>query len=146
MAEIKVYKMYATGTVSADAAATIDVQEDGEICSILLDTSIQSGDNLSDGVASEVSFASVSGFGTNDTRASLIGARVYQAFLTSGGGPIQKTTFITFAPNGIPVAAGERLYMHVLQSGTFTWFSTAWVYFCLPRALSLRGRVGRRVR
>jgi len=146
MPEIKVYKMYATGTVSADAAATIDIQEDGEVCSILLDSAIQQGDALSDGIAAEISFASVSGFGTNDTRASLVGLRSYQAFLTTGGAPINKNTFITFAPNGIPVAAGERLYLHVLQSGTFTWFATGWIYFCLPRGLSLRGRVGRRVR
>jgi len=147
MPEIKIYKLYATVTATADAAASYDVQEDGEICSILLDQNINSADALNDGIDTEVSFSSVSGFTSNDTRASLIGKRSHQHFLTSGGGPVGGSSFITFAPFGIPVSAGERLYLHILLTGTaLTAYVNAWLYHCLGRSASPRGRVGRRVR
>ena len=146
MAEIKVYKMFNATAVGGDAVASYDVQEDGDICSILLDISVTGADALNDGVRSELSFSSVSGFLSNDTRASLIGAAAYQGFLTSGGGQVGKNTFITFAPFGIPVAAGERLYLHTAVTGTITLAVSVWVYHCLGRPGGPRARVGRRVR
>lgn len=146
MAEIKVYKLYMTQTSSGDAGASLDIQEDGEICAILLDVTVTGADALNDGATVELSLSSVSGFGTNDTRASLIGLSITQGFLTSGGGPASKNAFITFAPHGIPVAAGERIYLHGQVAGTATSFVRAWVYYCVRERMSSRAFVGRRVR
>jgi len=143
--QVKVYKMYAQAMTSTDAAASYDVQEDGEICSVLLDIIGTADDALNDGGGSEVSFASVSGFSTNDTRASIVGGRQNQGFLTSGGGPVGKSVFITFAPYGIPVAAGERLYLHIIVTGTSTITCSAWVYHCITGG-PLRASVSRRGR
>jgi len=147
MAEVKIYKLYGTGTASANAIATLDIQEDGEICSVLMDLGVNGANALDEGAQCELSFSSIGAMTTNDTRASLLGLTWYQEFLTSGGGPSGRNVFITFAPHGIPVAAGERLYLHLLVAGTLTAVTvSAWVYFCLGRAMSPRGRVGRRVR
>jgi len=146
MPEIKIYKLHAIVATSLDAAATYDVQEDSEICSVLLDVSVDGADALNDGGKVEISFSSVSGFLANDTRASIIGSVARQGFLTTGGGQVSKNTFITFAPFGIPVAAGERLYLHTLVHGTCNVTISAWVYHCLGRTPSPRARVGRRVR
>ena len=101
--------------------------------------------SLADGARVELSFASVSGFVANDTRASMFGLALQQAFLTSGGGPMHANGFITFAPNGIPVAAGERIYMHGSVNGAPTAVvCSLWVYHCLDRGGSPRARAVRR--
>jgi len=144
MAEIKVYKMFNNVTATA---ASVDIQEDGEICAVLLENNAIGADALGDGIQSELSFSSVSGFTSNDTRASVIGALTTQQFLTSGGGPVNKSVFITFAPHGIPVAAGERLFLHILVSAAPTSIqASCWIYFCVGGSQTKRARVGRRTR
>jgi hypothetical protein len=146
MAQIKVYKLYGTWTANTEAIASYDVQEDGEICSMYGHLIITGADALNDAAALELSFASVSGFIANDTRASVFGMRTTQGFLTTGGGPCQQNGFVTFAPNGIPVSAGERMYLHGIVGGTIVAIASLWVYHCLSRGDSPRAAVGRRVR
>lgn len=128
MADLMVYKMFATATASTDAAATLDIVFDGVIEGLVLDTVMQNADALNDAVGAELSFASVSGFVTNDTRASIIGSRIAQGFLTSGGGPTGKVTNVAFGPDGIPVSAGERMYLHLLLVGAGTLIASVWLY------------------
>ena len=147
MPDIKVYKMFGSGSASANAVATYDTQEDGEICSILMDGYCTGADALNDGFSWEVSFSSVQAIATNDTRAALMGISSAQNFLTTGGAPVAKNSFITFAPFGIPVSAGERLYLHLLITGAPTLaIISVFVYHCLGRPQNVRQRVGRRVR
>lgn len=146
MAEVKVYKLFASGTVSADGAASLDIQEDGQLCAALLDLTATAADALDDGGSAEISFSSTSGFTTNDTRASILGISRNQAFLTSGGGGVGGSVFMTFAPHGIPMAAGERIYLHLGVTGSGpTVRVRCWLYYCVTGPGS-RSRVGRRAR
>lgn len=122
-----VLKLFSTGSATADGVASLDVPQDGFVVAVHLDLSITSANALDDGVAAEVSFASSSGFGVNDTRASIVGARTYQGFLTTGGGPTQKTVVISGL--AIEAAAGERLYMHIQTAGGVTYYATCWLFF-----------------
>lgn len=126
MPEMVPYKLYATVSSTTDAAATLDIAADGSIYAVSFACGGQGNDALNDGFAIELSFASVSGFGTNDTRASFAGCRSYQGFLTSGGGPTSVN--MTVPDLHIPVAAGERLFMHISIQGTSSVIATAWIY------------------
>lgn len=121
-----VYKLYATGTADTDAAASLDIQVDGHIVAASLDVWVTGADALNDGARAEVSFASTSAFGSNDTKASILHAASMQGFLTSGGGPVQSRSFITGV--AIEVAAGERMYLHVDVTGTMVFFAQAYLY------------------
>jgi hypothetical protein len=98
------------------------------IAAVLLDISCTAADALNDGVSCEVSFASVNALTTNDTRASIIGGRAYQGFLTTGGSQVGKAIVIDFGPDGIPVNAGERMYLHVAATGTVSSQVTVFLY------------------
>jgi len=118
MADLMVYKLYASVSTSTDSAASLDIVEDGQIIGMNLDIDATADDALNDGATAEVSFASVSAFATNDTRASIIAAGVHQGFLTTGGGAVAKSSLIAFGQDGIPVSGGERLYLHINITGT----------------------------
>lgn len=105
-------KMYGASTTTADAVASMDVAEDGVIEGALFNQ-IVIGDASGEGGSWELSFASVSAFTTNDTRASL--ATVGAICNAIGGGHGN-----TYVPMDIPVSAGERLYLHTAVSGTPT--------------------------
>ncbi len=126
MPDLEVLKLFSTA--QTDASASLDVPFDGQIMGALLDVRVDGADALNDRISAEVSFSSTSGFASNDTRASFIGASASQGFLTSGGGPTGRNAFITFAPHGIPVSAGERIYLHVAAGGTVTSAVTCWMY------------------
>lgn len=117
------YKMYATA--SQDAAATIDIAEDGIIEGVMMAMNFTGADVLNDGGRMEISFASTSGFTSNDTRASICGVDAYQGVITTGGGQVGANVY---APMAIPVSAGERMYMHTLNNGTVTGRYIAWLY------------------
>lgn len=122
-----VYKLFSSETASGDAQATLDIQRDGHIVAISGDVSVQGADALNDGASVELSFASTSGFGSNDTKASLLTMRAHQGFLTSGGGPVTKRADV--AGIAIAVAAGERLYLHFEVAGSGpTAYATVYVF------------------
>ena len=123
-----IYKLHAVVSASTDAAASVDIQDDGHIEGMLLTLSCQDADALNDGGRLEVSFSSTSAFSANDTRASIGGIDIVQNFLTTGGGAMANQVFCAFS-KGIPVAAGERIFLHVFESGAVTQLkATAWLY------------------
>lgn len=125
-----VYKLYAA--LTGDAAASVDVQRDGHIVAISGDIAVTGADALNDGMTCELSFASTSGFAANDTKASLLTLRAFQGFLTSGGSSVQKHADVSGL--AVAVAAGERLYLHMLLSGSGpTIYATVYV-FVMPLA------------
>lgn len=136
----QVYKLYGSVTASTDGVANLDFQFNGVIEGILLNINVTGADALNDGGGVEISFASTSGLASNDTRASIAGLKVNQGFLTSGGGPVGDSVFVSLG-KGIPVAAGERIYMHLQVSGTVTAVnSSCWLYTAVTDA----GRIARR--
>lgn len=126
MAELMVYKLYSA--TAGDAAASLDILFNGAIQGMLFDLTVTGADALNDGMSLEVSFASVSGMVANDTRASIGGIKSNQGFLTSGGGQTGKAVAVTFGMDGIPVAAGERIYLHTASTGTVTFAASVWLY------------------
>lgn len=118
-----IYKLYSA--TQTDAAASVDIQEDGVIEGVLFDLDVSGADALNDAIKAEVSFASTSGFTSNDTRASLAGTHFRQEFLTSGGGPNCGGPYV---PMEIPVSAGERIYLHMVAAGTVVVACQVWIY------------------
>jgi hypothetical protein len=106
----------------------LDILFDGEIAAILLMVAGQGADALNDGIRAEVSFASTNTFSTNDSRAAIISAEAYQGFLTTGGSQVGQVVSIQFGDDGIPIAAGERMYLHVAAQGTLTSRVAAYLY------------------
>lgn len=139
MADV-IVKMFASVTVDTDSAATIDVQDDGVIEGIFADLSSNGMDALDDSADMEISFSSSNSFTTNDARASIMTMRVGQQFLTSGGGSNGKAAWIS-PPTGIPVAAGERIHLHLQRTAGVTVIVHAYLYL-----VARRGRVRRRNR
>lgn len=122
-----VYKLYASGTASADAAASTDIQNDGHIIALFMAACVEGANALDEGADWEVSFASTNGISTNDTRSSILGMTLRQEFLTSGGGLQGDNSGI--GGIRIPVDAGERLYLHRVVTGTITQSRcTVWLY------------------
>lgn len=112
------YKLFTSQVASVDAAAQLDIVGDGVITAMWGYSTMETADALNDGFDFEVSFASTSGFQSNDTRASIFGIGARQNFLTSGGGA--PTAALSVSGVRIPVLAGERLYMHTLENGSIT--------------------------
>lgn len=119
-----VYKLYATALT--DASASLDIQDDGVIEGVAMNLSVANADIQNEGYRAELSFASTSGFTSNDTRASIIGSSVVLEVVTTGGGIAGTTTFV---PMEVSVKAGERLYVHLLGTGgTPSAACSMWVY------------------
>lgn len=101
------YQLYGTG--DTDAAAMIDVRTDGDIVAVygtVSDVGMAGGDE----VTAELSFGSVSMHTTNDAtqviaRATLTTDATAAGLLTPGEVRMENLK--------IPVAAGERLYLHL---------------------------------
>jgi hypothetical protein len=126
MADLMVMKMY-TATVG-DAAASMDMPLDGMIVGVLFQTRAIGADVLNEGVFAELSFASTSGFAANDTRASIAGVANILGAITTGGANMAANVPLAFGADGIPVSAGERLYLHTTSGGTVTIAVSCWVY------------------
>jgi len=141
MADVTVKMSGSVTGATTNSIATIDIQDNGEIESILLDLSGGGMDALNDTVRVEISFSSVNSFGVNDVRASIASLKMQQQFLTSGGGASGNSLFLSF-PRGIPVNAGERIHMHGLADAGVTMTSECYLYL----GTSGRRRTARRNR
>lgn len=111
-----IYKLF--GSTGGDSIASLDIQMDGEIKSIHM-TCRANGVNAADeGMVAEISFLSTNTFGANDARGSLMMIQTNVGLLTSGMGPSAINASISSLE--IPVAAGERVHMHISDFGTLT--------------------------
>lgn len=136
------YKLYGSVSTDTDAVAQLDIQVDGHIVAMSLEVWCSAADGLNDGAEAEVSFASTSGFTSNDTKSSLIHAAALQGFLTSGGGPVRGYSNIQGV--AIEVAAGERIYLHLNLTGTVTAFAVGYLYVMAIEGGSARASARRR--
>lgn len=111
-----IYKLY--GTAATDDCASLDIQIDGIITAIHM-TALAMGVNAADeGLYAECSFLSTNTFSANDARGSLMIIEVVSGMLTSGMGMMAANASI--ASLEIPVAAGERIHMHISDIGTLS--------------------------
>lgn len=108
-----IYKLFAS--TSGDSVASLDIQLDGEIQAIHMSGEAVAADALDDGYKAELSFLSTNTFSNNDVRGSLMTIQAKLGLLTQGGGNVATNAQISSL--GIPVAAGERVHLHISFAG-----------------------------
>lgn len=103
-----------------DALASIDIPQDGVITGVDLDLNANLDADDED-VAGEVSFIATNQLSQNDVRGRITSVSAHVAVLTSGIPVVSTQKFV--GPMDLPVAGGERLYLHVVSTasvnGTF---------------------------
>ncbi len=113
---MSVYKLYNNFAASADAGASLDIMFDGEI--VAIDWAVRADlDANGEEYCCEVSFLSSNTFASNDSRGSISIVCEQVAGAEAAGFAISG---INKSVTGIriPVSAGERIYLHSLQSTT----------------------------
>lgn len=118
-------KLYGTG--NADGVAMLEISKPAKIIAI---HAVIRQNNLTTnaGAQFELSFSSSSGFANNDTRASFFGGAIVRNLSTNGAN--LSSLCFGLASLAIPVAAGERLYLHIesIATPTAQAFVSAWLY------------------
>lgn len=113
------YRFYNAGAANATTSAVIDVREDDEILQVVLNTS---GVTFTDGDTCyvELSFISTPQKAINDAGNGVICQHFFTNELTTSGAA--QSGFISqFDLPAIKIEGGERLYLHVVSTGTGTF-------------------------
>ncbi len=111
-----IYKLYGTG--DGESISSVDVQMDGIIQSLMMTGYCTGADALNDGFFAELSFLSSNSKTSSDTRGSLMIIQSLFGLLTSGG--FNSGVNMGVSSLEIPVAAGERVHLHISQLGGIT--------------------------
>jgi len=100
-----------------DAIASVDIPQDGVITGIDWDVR---GDLDADGeeMECELSFIATNQITSNDVRGRISSASMEMSITTSGIGVFSIQKFV--GPIDLPVAGGERLYIHVVSTAGVT--------------------------
>lgn len=106
----KVYKLYGTTAVNANALAQVIIQRDGYIHGILGNVTLNSG-TTGHYVNAELSFQSVAQTNTNDTNGPFFEISLW--VFTGAAGCVQNSRSEAISGLAIPVKAGDRLYLNV---------------------------------
>lgn len=125
--QTRVYKLYATGTASTNAASTITFQNNGYIQCILLGLAISAVADAN-ALISELSFASAYLGTTNDTIGPLAQINWENEDAGTAATTVPTASRVVVPGLYIPVVSGDRLYINTAQSGSFTWFTHAYLY------------------
>jgi len=128
--------MYANFTGSADAAATLDIPEDGTIKGIYI-TGSALLDASNEAATFEVSFIATNQIVSNDSRATLAILRLRSGLLTSGAVLGASAAHI---PMDVEVAGGERMYVHAVLAGTANADCNAIIFLETRRPITRRSR------
>jgi len=108
------YKLGVLQSVAVgDGVAALDIQFDGRITAIdwSMDADIDAADETTN---AEVSFLSVNTIGSNDARGSISACKAAISLITSESGLTSVNK--TISGLSIPVAAGERIFLHTTGS------------------------------
>ncbi len=100
-----------------DAAAQVDIPTDGTIIGIDCDLNAAL-DADSELAESELSFIATNQLSTNDVRGRLASISVVMTLTTSGIALVSLQKFV--GPTDIPVAGGERLFIHIISTAGVT--------------------------
>ena len=113
MARTSIVQLITTAAIgTADAAASVDMQDDGVIMGIYMDLDVNSVAADGDGGRMEVSFGSTNAMGTNDARQVISRLTHTTAFATAAAGVVASThQYVSFG-DGIPFFGGERIFLH----------------------------------
>jgi hypothetical protein len=123
------YKLFGSSIATADGVASLDIVSDGKIYAVSWNSIGTTQAGLTTSGRLELSFASGSGFATNDTRSSIsqfcyFSTAVLTAVALNFGGQ----QWIDLPD--IPVNQGERLFLHHLVGATTpaTALHTVFIY------------------
>jgi hypothetical protein len=108
-----IYKL-ATTLPSSDAAAQMDIRQDGELQTVFYSVAGQLNAD-SEFIDWELSFSAVSGFATHDTSSSIVGTRLFAGMLTNGA--VLSAQAHSLAGIAVALQGGERLYLHTNSNG-----------------------------
>lgn len=108
-------KMYLAGTGGTENAM-VDVPQDGLITAVEWSARAEL-DADGDLYSAQLSFGSQANFTTNDARQVISEIRAGNELVTSGASQWGINTQ-TMLSNGVPVALGERLYLHVTATAS----------------------------
>lgn len=125
-----IVRITGSSSAGADSIATIDIPQSGFIIGIAC---ILSSPGLPDNsiVTAELSFGSTNQITVNDSRAVIAQLSMGLATVTtSGTGKADSNLFINL-PDGIPVAAGERIHLHTTATISATHQATFILYMDL---------------
>lgn len=112
---VRTYKLQATATATANAAAQIDIRRNGRILGVQIILSLSATPANNDNLLVEVSLYPTGQFTTNDAMGIIAMGTISSAILTSGsiqGANIYKPSF------GMDVRVGDRIYLHFSENGT----------------------------
>lgn len=108
---IGMYALYAGGT--QDAAAQVDIPQDGQITGI--DWDLESDmDADSEFSRAELSFIATNQLSQSDVRGRISSIAARMSLTTSGIALVSAQKFV--GPLDLPVAGGERIYIHLHSS------------------------------
>lgn len=119
-------KLYATGSATANGAATITVPTNCRLIGVQWTVNF---DSITDnGIATlEISAASATEIAVNEAQQCISELRYQSNFVTSG---LVNGSQNVFAPvPGVPWAIGQKIYLHVVISGTITFTGGAVLWF-----------------
>lgn len=123
-----------------DAAASIDVPDDGVLlaCGIQAHGSLFAADG--DGFVAEVSFGSTNSNLANDARQVISSCAIFADLIGAAATMMRSeaNTFRTFG-DGVRVSAGERIYLHITDYGSGVNLHT-WVHLYLKLVGEASGR------
>ena len=116
MSHVSVIQMFSNS--EGDAAASIDIPEDGKLVGVALNVTAVSVAVDGDGAAVEVSFGSTSSFETNDARQVIAATEIVGNLVGAAANfaPMTATREFDFR-DGLQVFAGERIYLHTVGVG-----------------------------
>lgn len=114
-----IYRIYNSGAANTTTTQSVDVRDDDVIESVSLQTA---GVTFTDGDTCyvELSWLSTPSKGINDTN-GVIWQNWFTNELTTSGAAQSSSTVQNWFASPIKIEAGERLYLHVVSTGTGTF-------------------------
>lgn len=122
----KCYKLYATGTVSTNAAAQLIISRGGTIKAINFAAAHSSAAN-SDAVTCEVSLTNVAQTTVNDTGRGPIAELKFWTNAITAASVFEGSKNVSI-PVSCPVADNDRVYLNVVRSGAGTWIFAVFIW------------------
>lgn len=113
-------KLYATGSATANAAASVTIPGKTTLKGIQANVIVDSNTDGASLVA-EVSRASAREVGVNGAQQSILEVGSYNNLATSG---MANNALNNFFPVSVPVIQGQIIYLHVQIAGTLTYYAT----------------------
>lgn len=119
-------KVYATGTATGNGVATVTIPANSRLIGIDWSIDINSITDNAELVA-ELSAASATEIAVNEAQQCLGEIRIFGNFVTSGLAQygVNKSTPVP----AVPFAAGQKIYLHVVVTGTLTYQGGAVLWF-----------------